>query len=47
MWIKVVRFFLNLAKNKSIEETILYHKFLLGNFKFPKPYGASTQKNIN
>ena len=46
MWITIVSFFLNLAKNKSIEEVTVFHLFLLGDFKFPKPFGASTQKNL-
>jgi hypothetical protein len=41
----VVSFFLNLAKNKSIEEVTIFHKLLFDHFKFAKPFGASTKKN--
>lgn len=41
----VVSFFLNLAKNISIDEITVFHKLLFGNTKFPKPFGTSSQKN--
>jgi hypothetical protein len=41
----VVCFFLNLAKNKSIEESILFHKLLLGSVQFSKRFGTGSKKN--
>jgi hypothetical protein len=40
-----VSFFLNLAKNKSIEEIIVFHKLLFDNSKFPNSFGTNTKKN--
>ncbi len=41
----VVSFFLNLAKNKSIEEVIVFYKLLLDDYKHSYPFGASFKKN--
>lgn len=43
----VVSFFLNLAKNKSIEEVTTFHKLLFNNSGFTKPFGTNSKKNLS